>query len=154
MLRTLESCFGIDLRHEQDLPPLTGITGAAVVSGNANNVGKNQWETLCKQIAAVLSKGIPAKSDWVLKAPATESHAIACASRLYYATINYINIINDIPNNPPRTQTLPTGPDDEALESAIPLDPPPPEVSPEDLAKALAVLDYMAAPQEPLRDEQ
>ena len=153
MLQTFESCLGIDLPHGQDLPPLN-ITGAAVVSGSANNLGKNQWETLCKQITQVLSKGIPAKSDWVLKGPATESHAIACASRLYYATINYINTINDIPNNPPRTQALPTGPGDEAVESAMPFDPAPPEVSPEDLAKALALLDFMAAPQEPILDEQ
>ncbi|KAH0341294.1 hypothetical protein KCU83_g9671, partial [Aureobasidium melanogenum] len=137
-----------------DLPPLGSVTGSGLVSGSGTDLGKQQWVALCKQITTVLSRGIPAKSDWVLNAPANESHAIACTARLYYATVNYINTINDIPNNPPVPSKLPTGPDDEAIESALRPDPTPRALPPEDLYAALQALDFNAAPQEPILDDE
>jgi hypothetical protein len=131
----------------QDLA--TDLKGADLTPG----FGQNIWKDLCTRIVGLLSKGINAKSGWVVTTPASDSHALACTNKLYLVTVNYINAINDIPNNAPKpTKPQFTGENDEAVESALADEPEPVSVEAADLFKAMLMMDHIAAPEEPVLD--
>ncbi|KAF2422441.1 hypothetical protein EJ08DRAFT_479879 [Tothia fuscella] len=117
--------------------------------------GQNQLKDLCTRIVELLSKGIIAKSEWVATPPASDTHALTVKQRLYMATINYINTINDIPNNGPKpTNPQFSGEGDEGEARVLPDEPEPVPVEAADLYKAMLFMDFIAAPEEPVPDTE
>lgn len=127
----------------------TDIKGNTFTQG----FGINHWKDFCARTVALLSKGIEAKSAWVVENPQSDSHALACSQRFYAATYNYINAINDIPNNAPVPSKQPmSGPDDEGVANVLGDEPEPPEVDAVAIYKAMLMMDHIAAPEEPILD--
>ncbi len=126
------------------------LKGEDIVAG----VGKTFITKLCNTIASHLNKAIPAKAGWVSAVPNSDTHAVATAQKVYIATINYINLLNDIPNNPPPSSfKLVTG-DIEDVEQTLTDETPPKALGVEDLIKAVLLMDYVASPEEPILDTQ
>lgn len=129
----------------QDLP---GVKGADAKPG----VGKSFINDLCGVIASTLNKGITAKAGWVTGGSNSDSHALATAAKIHTHTINYINAINSLPNDPPPVsfQTITNDTDD--LESALTDEEKPEEVDLASLLKSIILMDFVASAEEPSLD--
>lgn len=126
--------------RKQDLDTRTpGLT-------DAERLGK-----LVKDAVNILGKGLPAKEAWLSqKGPTSGEHIASSSMRLYYMINRFIQDVNSLPNNPP---PIPTGwgrgDGDEIIADRV-ADPVPEPVSADALWKAMAVMDYVSAPPEPV----
>jgi hypothetical protein len=129
------------------------VKGVDLNNKSTAGVGFNAYKSLSSDIATKLSQALPVKAGWVTGSPATDEHAASCAWRLYTATIAYINALNDIPNNgaPLQPAKRPQGDGDEPADTVALLDEPVPDaVDATDLLKSFMVMDFIAAPEEPV----
>lgn len=126
------------------------LKGEDIVPG----VGKTFITKLCNTIVSHLNKAIPAKAGWVTAPPNSDSHAVATAQKVYIATINYINMLNDIPNNPPPSSFKLVMGDIEDVEQTLTDETPPKALEVGDLIKAVLLMDYVASPEEPVLDTE
>jgi hypothetical protein len=129
----------------QDLP---GVKAENMKPG----VGKSFINDLCAVIASTLQKGVVAKATWVTKGSNSDSHAIATAAKIHTHTINYINAINSLPNDPPPNTLNPMTGEVEELEAALEPEDVPEDIDPAILLKSILLMDYVASAEEPNLD--